>query len=337
MSLGILLIQLGTPDDPSVPSVRRYLRQFLGDPRVIEAPRWKWWLVLNLIILRRRPKESAEKYRRIWDAKTGSPLKHYTELQLAGLKKLLPPDWVVRYAMRIGKPSIASVLREMIETGVDRLIAFPMFPQYSATTTASVYDGLFQAMMKERRVPALRVVPPYAAHPAYLNALAAIIAEERARLPWQPEHFLLSFHGIPLSYVEKGDPYPRDVQATTKLLIERLGWPEGTWTQTYQSRFGRDPWLEPYTEDTLIKLAKDGVRRVFVALPGFTADCLETVDEIGREADEVFRHAGGEKLFCCPCLNAHPAWLEAMHQIVMEEAAGWAEMCVPAAPLRQTR
>jgi ferrochelatase len=323
MSLGVLLIQLGTPDEPTKGAVRRYLRQFLGDPRVIEAPRWKWWIALNLFILTTRPKRSAEKYQRIWHPVTGSPLKHWTEQQLAGLKPLLPADWNVRYAMRIGSPSIDSVLREMIDQGVDRLIAFPLFPQYSATTTASVYDGLFQALMKERCVPALRVVPPYASHPGYIHALATIIEEERTKLGWNPDHYLLSFHGIPVSYVEKGDPYPTYVRETTAKLIERLGWRPGSWTQTYQSRFGRDPWLEPYTEDTLTKLAQAGAKRVFVALPGFTADCLETIDEIGREADEAFRHAGGETLFRCPCLNAHPAWLEAMRQIITEEAAGW--------------
>jgi ferrochelatase len=206
---------------------------------------------------------------------------------------------------------------------VDRLIVLPMYPQYSATTTASALDVLFQALMKERRVPALRVVPPYYDHPAYLDAVAAVVREELAKLPWEPEHYLLSFHGIPVQYAQRGDPYATHVKRTTALLLERLGWPAGRWTQTFQSLFGRDRWLKPYTEEKLQELARRGVQRVFVAMPGFTTDCLETIDEIGYEAREAFVHAGGEMLHACPCLNAHPAWVEAMRTIVLEEGQGW--------------
>jgi ferrochelatase len=184
-------------------------------------------------------------------------------------------------------------------------------------------DVLFQALARERRVPALRVVPPYYAHPAYLDAVAAVIRDELARLPWQPDHYLLSFHGIPIRYSQNGDPYATHVKRTTAALIPRLGWPRGRWTQTFQSLFGREEWLKPYTEETLKRLAKAGSRRVFVAMPGFTADCLETIDEIGREAAEAFRHAGGEALHRCPCLNDHPAWVEAMGRLVAEEGQGW--------------
>src|SRR5581483_6462192 len=314
-SLGILLIQLGTPDAPTAPALRRYLRQFLGDPRVIEAPRWLWWFILNFRILPTRPKQSAAKYQRIWNERTGSPLLHWTRLQAEGLQRLLP-DVPVRFGMQVGNPPVATVVHEMIASGVERLMVLPMYPQYSATTTASALDVLFQALMKERRVPALRVVPPYYDHPAYLDAMATVIREQQAKLPREPDHYLLSFHGIPVKYVERGDPYPKHVERTTQLLLERLDWPNGRWTQSFQSLFGKDLWLQPYTDETLQKLARSGVKRVFVVMPGFTVDCLETIDEIGFEVREIFRHAGGEELYRCPCLNDHPAWLEAMRTLV---------------------
>ncbi len=233
------------------------------------------------------------------------------------------PEAVVRFGMQIGKPPLAQVVHEMIEQGIDRLIVLPMYPQYSATTTASATDCLFQALMKERRVPALRIVPPYYDHPAYLDALADIIRGDLSRLPWQPDHYLISFHGIPIRYVSNGDPYATQVERTTEQLIDRLGWPPGTWTQTFQSLFGREEWLKPYTEEKLKELAQQGRKRVFVAMPGFTADCLETIDEIGREVRETFVHAGGEMLHRCPCLNDHPAWIEAMRTLVRQEGQGW--------------
>src|SRR5262245_33517007 len=318
----VLLVQLGTPDAPTTPALRRYLRQFLGDPRVIEVPRLKWWFILNLFILPFRPARSAAKYQRIWHPESGSPLLHWTRRQTEALQKLLP-DVPVRFGMQIGNPPLASVLRELIEQGVDRLIVLPMYPQYSATTTASATDTLFHALMRERRVPALRIVSPYFDHPAYLDAMTAVIREDLRQLSWQPDHYLLSFHGIPVRYAQRGDPYPLQVEKTTAGLIERLAWPREKWTQTFQSLFGREEWLRPYTEDRLVELGRAGVRKVFVAMPGFTADCLETLDEIGHEAKETFLHAGGEALHPCPCLNDHPAWIEAMHTIVAEQGQGW--------------
>jgi ferrochelatase len=319
---GVLLIQLGTPDAPTTPALRRYLRQFLGDPRVIEVPRWQWRIVLNLFILPFRPARSAAKYRRIWDAKTGSPLLHYTRLQTDALQKALP-ELPVRFGMQVGNPPVAETVRALIREGVDRLLVLPMYPQYSATTTASATDVLFQALLRERRVPALRIVPPYYEHPAYLDAMTTVIRDELARLPWQPDHYLLSFHGIPIRYSQSGDPYATHVKRTTARLIERLGWPRDRWTQTFQSLFGREEWLKPYTEDKLKELAAQGKKRVFVAMPGFTADCLETIDEIGYETRETFLHAGGAELHLCPCLNDHPAWIEAMKRIILDEARGW--------------
>lgn len=319
---GILLIQLGTPDSPTYGGLFPYLRQFLSDRRVIDVPRAIWLPLLYLRILPFRSGASAAKYRRIWDPKTGSPLLHYTKRQTELLQGQFP-DNPVRFGMMVGNPPLAKTLSEMIAAGVDRLIAFPMFPQYSATSFASATDVLFRALMKERRVPAVRVVPPYYDHPAYLDAVAAVIRDDLAALPWEPEHFVVSFHGIPQKYAQKGDPYATQVVRTTRELVQRMGWKREEWTQTYQSRFGRSEWLKPYTDDVLTELAKKGVKRVYVALPGFTADCLETLDEIGNESREVFEHAGGEHLKNGTCLNDHPQWIEAMARIVREEGAGW--------------
>ncbi len=318
---GVLLIQLGTPDAPTAAALKPYLRQFLSDPRVIENQGWKWKLILHGIILRTRPADSAAKYARIWDPVTGSPLMHNTVRQTELLQKRFP-GIPVRFGMMIGNPPLATVLEEMIAAGVDRVVAVPMFPQYSATTTAGATDVLFKAMMRVRKVPALRVVPPYYDHPAYLDAVAARITDDFQQ-SGEPDHLLISFHGIPQKYAKRGDHYPTHVVRTTRGVIARLKLPREKWTQTYQSRFGRDPWLKPYTDDVLTSLAKSGKKRVAVALPGFTADCLETIDEIGNESREVFEHAGGEHLRAIPCLNEHPKWIDALEQIVREEACGW--------------
>jgi ferrochelatase len=319
---GILLIQLGTPDAPTAKALRPYLKQFLSDRRVIEVNPVVWWFVLNLFILPTRPKASATKYARIWDPVTGSPLLHYTKLQTDALAARFPGT-PVRFGMMIGNPSVGSVVREMIAAGVDRIVAFPMFPQYSATTSASASDSLFKALMGVRRVPAVRFVPPYSEHPAYLDAVAGVVRDDLAKLAWQPEYVLVSFHGLPEAYVQRGDPYPEHVAATTKGLVERMGWKSEYWTQTYQSRFGKQPWLRPYTDDVLSDLAKRGVKRVAVALPGFTSDCLETLDEIGNESRDVFLHAGGKEFRAVPCLNADRRWIDAIETIVRGEGCGW--------------
>jgi ferrochelatase len=227
--------------------------------------------------------------------------------------------------MQVGNPPLANVVEELIAGGVERLIVLPMYPQYSATTTASATDALFGVLMHQRRVPALRIVPPYYDHPAYLDAVAAVIQEDLVRLDWQPEHFLLSFHGIPIRYAQRGDPYATHVKRTTQALVQRLAWPRDRWTQTFQSLFGRSEWLKPYTETRLKELAAQGVKHVFVATPGFTSDCLETIDEIGREAREAFVHAGGERLHRCPCLNEHPAWIRCLETLLRQEGRGWLE------------
>ena len=247
---------------------------------------------------------------------------HFTRRQVELLQSQLP-EVPVRFGMMVGNPPVEKAVTEMIAAGVDRLVVLPMFPQYSATTTASATDALFGALLKERRVPAVRVVPPYPDHPAYLDALEAVLRDDLAALGWEPQHFVISFHGLPQKYTQRGDPYAAQVVRTTRELVRRMGWPRDKWTQTYQSRFGRSEWLKPYTDDVLTALAKKGVKRVFVALPGFTADCLETLDEIGHESREVFRHAGGEELHPGRCLNDHPKWIEALAHIVRAEGTGW--------------
>src|SRR5260370_17540211 len=309
---GILLIHLGPPDAPTPAALRPYLRQFLSDPRVIHnASSLKWRLILNLFILRKRPAASAEKYRRISHPETGSPLLQWTRRQTELLQARFP-GIAVRFGMQVGNPPVPRLVGEMIVAGVERLIVLPMYPQYSATTTGSATDVLFSALVAERFVPALRIVPPYYAHPAYLDAIARVVAEGVGRVAGKPDHCVLSFHGIPIRYAQAGDPYATHVKRTTFALVQRLGWRREQWTQSFQSLFGRDRWLRPYTEEVLRDLARRGKRRVFVTMPGFTADCLETLDEIGNEAREMFLHAGGESLRACPCLNDHPAWIDAM-------------------------
>jgi ferrochelatase len=312
---------LGTPDAPTAEALRPYLRQFLGDRRVIEVPRWRWWPILQ-VILWRRPAASAAKYRRIWDPVTGSPLLHWTRRQTELLQEAFP-GVPVRFGMQVGNPPVTKVVEEMIESGIDRLIVLPMYPQYSATTTASATDALFTALLKQRRVPALRIVAPYYEHPAYLDAACQRIREELASVARPIDHFVLSFHGIPVRYAQRGDPYALHVKRTTRELIDRLGWPHGKWTQSFQSLFGRERWLRPYTDDVLRGLASKGAKTVFIAMPGFTADCLETLDEIGHESRDVFLRAGGEELYVCPCLNDHPAWARALATIIRGEGQGW--------------
>lgn len=318
----ILLLQLGTPLRPDYGGVLAYLRQFLSDRRVVEAPRWIWLPLLYLRILPFRAGTSAAKYRRIWNPQSGSPLLYYTQRQAEELQRRLP-QVVVRFAMTYGRPSVAEVVTELIAQGVDRLLAVPMYPQYSATTTAAATDALFRTMLRLRRVPALRIIPPYYDHPAYLGAMVAVIRQDWQRLEQEPEHVVFSYHGIPQKYAQRGDPYAQQVVRTTRELVRRLQLPRDRWTLAYQSRFGRSPWLKPYTDDVLHALARKGIRRVYVALPGFTADCLETLDEIGRESRELFQQAGGETLYNGTCLNDHPQWIAALEQIIREEGCGW--------------
>jgi ferrochelatase len=246
-----------------------------------------------------------------------------TRLQAHALTAALPGDFAVCFGMRYGNPSIGEAVDALTDAGADQLIVLPMYPQYSAASTATACDRLFQVLAVRRNMPAIRVVPPFFAHAAYIHAQAEVIRGELAKLEQPPQKFLFSFHGYPVDFVRKGDPYRDQVEVTAALLARELGLGDDDWLVTYQSRFGRQVWLEPYTEESLCKLARQGIRRVLLASPGFTTDCLETIDEIGREAADAFRQAGGELLVRCPCLNDHPAWIQAMRQIVLRESRGW--------------
>jgi len=324
--IGVLLAQLGTPDAPTPAALRRYLRQFLSDRRVVERNRVLWWFILRLLVLPRRPRHSAALYRRIW-SRDGSPLLVISRSQARALETALnrhePERFKVALGMRYGSPSIGSAVRELLDWGADRLLLFPLYPQYAGATTGSTYDEVFRQLSMLRFVPALRVVPPYYAHTAYIEALAQSVREAMAPLPRPPEKIIVSFHGLPQRFVDRGDPYASHCEATARSLAARAGWENGTYLMSYQSRSGREPWLLPYTDETLVGLARTGVRHVMVICPGFVADCLETVDEIGHVGLEQFRAAGGETLQLVGGLNDRPPWIAAMTEIALEQLQGW--------------
>jgi ferrochelatase len=337
-STAILLCNLGTPDAPTPAAVRRYLAQFLSDPRVVEIPRAVWLPLLHGVILPRRGTASAHKYASIWTPE-GSPLKVWTERQAAGLQ-----DWLtqqghavqVRYAMRYGNPSIASQLDALKAAGATRILVLPCYPQYSGTTTASVVDAVAQWSLGVRNQPELRFVQRYHDDARYIDALAAGV-----RAHWATHgrgaHLLMSFHGVPERTLHLGDPYHCECRKTGRLLAERLGLQPDQWTLAFQSRFGRAKWLEPYTEPTLKALAQRGVRDVDVVCPGFTSDCLETLEEIAQEARDAFLAAGGTAFRYIPCVNADAAWIAALGGIAQQHLAGWPTQAPAAAGLDASR
>lgn len=329
----ILLVNLGTPAAPTAAALRPYLKEFLSDPRVVEMPRALWWLILNGIILNTRPKKSAEKYAQVWTAE-GSPLLVHTRRQaelLAGaLESPSPPaplprgegSYLVAYAMRYGEPSVAAVLAKLKEQGCTRILTVPLYPQYSASTTATVYDALYAALMRTRNQPEVRTLRGFHDHPEYIAALAANV-EEYWAAQGRPEQLLMSFHGLPKKSLELGDPYYCECRKTARLLAEKLGLAEEQYRVTFQSRFGRAEWLQPYTAATLEELGKQGVKRLDVVCPGFVADCLETLEEIAMEGKATFLNAGGGDYRYIPALNEHPRWIAALATIVREHLAGW--------------
>jgi len=324
--VGVLIAQLGTPDAPTPKAVRPYLRQFLSDPRVIEVNRILWQFILNLVVLPTRPKRSARLYSRIW-TKEGSPLLVITKKQTEKLGALInqgrrDPIEVV-FGMRYGTPSIESAIDALIAKGCSRILLFPMYPHYAGATTGSTYDAAFKHLLKKRWVPTLKVAQPYYTHPKYIQALSKIIDEEYQKLSWRPDKLILSYHGIPYKYVQKGDPYCCMCVETTEAFLKVTSLPKEEVVHTYQSRFGRDPWLQPYTDKTVEAEASAGVTKIAVAAPGFTADCLETLDELGNEARESFMHNGGKEFHIIPCLNDHEAWISGMKEIVEEELGNW--------------
>jgi len=323
--LGVLLTNLGTPDSCSRADVRRYLGEFLWDPRVVEVPRPLWWLLLNLVILNTRPGRSAAAYGRIW-TEAGSPLLVISRQQEAALQQALAQrcSFPVRVvlAMRYGNPSIAAGLEELRRAGARRILVLPLYPQYSATTTASTFDAVTAVLRRWRWLPELRFVNHYHDEPAYIEALAASVLAYQAQ-HGVPDRLLLSFHGIPRAYFLAGDPYYCEAHKTGRLLAQRLGLSESAWQLSFQSRLGPKEWLRPYTDETLRSMAAGGVRKVQVLCPGFSADCLETLEEIAMENRHIFLEAGGESYDYIPCLNAEQAHIDMLAGLVARHTDGW--------------
>lgn len=320
----VLLVNLGTPEAPTAPAVRRYLAEFLSDPRVVEIPAWAWQPILHGIILRARPAKSAAKYASIWTPE-GSPLQVWTEKQAKLLLGTLGERGhrvLVRHAMRYGQPSVSGQLDALKAAGATRVLVLPLYPQYSAATTASVIDAVAAWAQRTRHLPELRFVNRFHDEPLYIEALA-----QRILSHWvehgQPERLVLSFHGMPRRTLTLGDPYHCECHATARLLGERLGLGPDRLQVTFQSRFGRAEWLQPYTEPTLQALARDGVKRVDVACPGFVSDCLETLEEIAMECRQAFIAAGGSQFHYIPCLNDDPRWIAALATLALQHLAGW--------------
>ena len=324
--VGALLINLGTPDATDFWSIRRYLKEFLSDPRVIEIPKLVWWPILNLIILTTRPGRTGKKYAAIWDREHNeSPLRVITRAQseqlaarLAGNDKIIV-DWAMRY----GTPSIESRLKSLQARGCDRILLVPLYPQYSATSTATACDKAFAALAKMRWQPAIRVAPAWHDDPAYIAAMAASIRQGLAGLDFEPDIIVASFHGLPQANLLKGDPYYCQCVKSGRLIREALGLTEDRFLTTFQSRFGAQKWLQPYTDETIKALAARGVKKIAVATPGFVADCLETIEEIGIENAHFFVENGGEKFARIDCLNASPGGMDVIEALTRRELMGW--------------
>jgi len=325
--IGVLIVNLGTPDATDYWSMRRYLKEFLSDPRVIEENRLKWWLILNLIILTIRPGRKGRDYDKIWNRERDeSPLKTITRAQSEKLSHMMAAvdgRLVVDWAMRYGNPSIPSRLAAMRSQGCDRILIVPLYPQYAAATTATAGDKAFDALKTMRWQPAVRIAPPWHDDPVYIDALAVSLEAELKKLTFKPEVILASFHGVPKEYLLKGDPYHCQCAKTARLLRERLGLDEAHFMLTFQSRFGFTEWLQPYTDMTVKALAAKGVKNLAIVTPGFTADCLETLEEIAGENAEYFHHAGGENFAAIPCLNDSEEGMRVIAHVVRRELQGW--------------
>ena len=325
--IGVLLVNLGTPDGADAASVRRYLKEFLSDPRVIETQGLLWAIALNGIILRIRPRRKARDYAKIWNHdKNESPLKTITRSQAEKLSSTLEPlgpQLLVDWAMRYGNPSIASRLGDLVARGCERILVIPLYPQYCAATTATVGDEVFRVLKGMRFQPALRIAPPYYNDTVYIEALASTTSAEIARLDFKPDVILASFHGVPKAYVDKGDPYYLHCLETMRLLREELKLDETKLLLTFQSRFGRAQWLEPATDRTVKQLAKEGVKNIAVITPGFSADCLETLEEIAFENAHIFKKNGGQNFAAIPCLNDSEPGMLVIRTAVLRELKGW--------------
>lgn len=323
--VGVLIANLGSPASTETGDVRRYLREFLSDPRVIELWRPLWLAILNLFVLTTRPKKSAHAYAQIWDReRNASPLLVITRSQAEKLGERLAADGVtVDWAMRYGEPAIGKRAAALKAEGCDRILVASLYPQYAAATTATANDAAFAELGRMRWQPAVRTLPPYHDDPAYIDALATSMQASLTALDFEPEVILASYHGLPRAYLDRGDPYHCHCQKTTRLLREKLGWPETKLRTVFQSRFGKAEWLQPYTDVTIAELAKAGIRRLAVVMPGFSADCLETLEEIAIRGGETFREHGGIHYAALPCLNDSPEGMAMIETLVRRELAGW--------------
>jgi len=330
--LGVLVANLGTPDAPETGAVRRYLAQFLSDPRIIELPRWLWKIILHGIILRIRPKRSAEAYRSVWSDTDGSPLLSISKRQTAALQKELQQrlgtNVVVALGMRYGSPSMDTAIQELEDQHVRRMVVLPMYPQYSGTTTASVFDEVTSRLQKTRWIPETRFINEYVDESKYIEALAESVRESW-RQKGQADLLVTSYHGIPKRYLLNGDPYHCQCHKTTRLLRDALGLTEDKVKLVFQSRVGREPWLQPYCDETMKRLPGDGVKSIDIMCPGFSADCLETIEEIDEENREYFEENGGTTFNYIPCLNDNPAIIDALADLVVRHASGWPEVESP--------
>ncbi|MCX7898676.1 MAG: ferrochelatase [Methylocystis sp.] len=325
--VGLLLVNLGTPDAPDVASVRRYLAQFLSDRRVVEIPRAIWLPILHGVILNARPAKSVKLYESIWNKETGEgPLKYFTRLQAEKLvQRIGSPRLIIDYALRYGAPSIASRIDALMTKGCERIALLPLYPQYAASTTASVADEAFRALGKMRKTPALRVAAPYYDEPVYIDALATSIKRRLAALDFAPETIVASFHGLPQAQIDRGDPYKDQCEATIRELRAALGMDAQKLRLAFQSRFGRAQWITPYTSDVVTDLAKAGVKKIAVVTPGFSVDCLETIEEIGVEIRDLFIANGGEKFARLACLNDSDEGMALIEALAKREIAGWVQ------------
>ncbi len=324
--VGVLLLNLGTPDATDYWSMRRYLKEFLSDRRVIEVPRLIWWPLLNGIILTTRPGRKGRDYDTIWNKQRNEgPLKTITRGQAEQLAAALSGhgNVIVDWAMRYANPTTESRIQALQSAGCERILLVPLYPHYAAATTATACDQAFRALMKLRWQPAVRVAPQYCDDPVYIGAIAQSIADHVKGLAWKPDALIATFHGMPEKYLQKGDPYHCQCLKTSRLVRERLGWPQDTWLTTFQSRFGNDPWLQPYTDQTVERLAKSGVKKLVMVAPGFSADCLETLEELDVENREIFMAHGGKDFSYVPALNDSPLGMRVIEAIVRRELSGW--------------
>lgn len=326
--VGVLLANLGTPDGTDYWSMRRYLSEFLSDKRVIDYPRWKWQPLLQGIILTKRPFSSGEAYRGIWNNEANeSPLMTITRSQTQKIRERLERDFggevMVDFCMRYGNPSTKAKVREMVEAGCTRILFFPLYPQYAGATSATANDQFFRALMEEKWQPTVRIVEPYFDRPSYIDALAQSVERTYAEMEQEPELLICSYHGLPKRYLLEGDPYHCQCQKTTRLLKERLGWSDDRIATTFQSQFGPEEWLKPYTVEEVARLAKNGVKRIAICAPAFSADCVETLEEINEEIRESFESAGGESFAYIPCLNDDASHIEALCETITENLSGW--------------